>query len=296
MLSPKNKLEAWILASRPRTLPAAAAPVLVGAALALRAIEFDPLNASAALFVALLLQIGANLANDLFDHERGTDTPARIGPARAMAQGWLTPLEMRLGIGVIFGLAALLGLVLYLDQGWPVLVIGLAAILAALAYTGGPFPYGYYALGDIFVFLFFGLAAVAGTYFVQAGQVTLTVWLASVPMGLLIVNILVVNNLRDIETDTVAKKRTLAVLLGRRAMQIEYLLCLLVAYLLPLLMAALGLLSFWTLLTWISLPQGWALYRLLRKAEGPVLNIVLSQTAQLTLVYAGLFAAGILFR
>lgn len=296
MLTPKSKFDAWVLASRPRTLPAAAAPVLVGTALALRTGLFDPLNALAALFVALLLQIGANLANDLFDHERGSDTPDRLGPARAAAQGWLTPREMRLGIGVVFGLAALLGVVLYLDKGWPVLAIGLAAILAALAYTGGPFPYGYYALGDIFVFLFFGLAAVAGTYFVQAGEVTVTVWLASIPMGLLIVNILVVNNLRDIATDTAARKHTLAVLLGRQAMQVEYLLCLLGAYLIPLLMSVLGLLSFWALLAWISLPQAWALYRLLCKADGAALNVVLAQTAQLALIYAGLFAAGCLFR
>lgn len=296
MQAPPNKMSAWILAARPRTLPAAAAPVMVGIGLAVRDLQFDAINAAAAFFIAMLLQIGANFANDLFDHERGTDTPDRLGPARATAQGWLTPGEMRVGVGVVFGLATLLGLVLYLDKGWPVLAIGLAAILAALAYTGGPFPYGYYALGDLFVFIFFGAAAVAGTYFVQAGEVTLTALLASIPIGLLIVNILVVNNLRDIETDRAANKRTLAVLLGRKAMQAEYLLCLVGAYLLPLLMALSGLLSFWILLTWITLPQGWALYRLLQKSEGPLLNIVLAYTAQLALIYAALFAGGSLFR
>jgi 1,4-dihydroxy-2-naphthoate polyprenyltransferase len=291
-----TKFSAWVLAARPRTLPAAAAPVLIGTGLALRDGQFDAINAAAAFFIAMLLQIGANVANDLFDHERGTDTPARLGPLRVAAQGWLSPPEMRIGMGVVFGLAALLGLVLYLDKGWPVLAVGLAAILAALAYTGGPFPYGYHALGDIFVFIFFGLIAVAGTYFVQAGEVTLVVWLASIPIGLLIVNILVVNNLRDIPTDTAANKRTLAVLLGRRAMQNEYLLCLLGAYLIPLLMALFGLLSFWILLTWISLPQAWSLYRLLQKTEGAALNVALAYTAQLSLVYAALFAAGSLFR
>lgn len=296
MQAPPSKISAWILAARPRTLPAAAAPVMVGIGLAVRDLQFDAINAAAAFFIAVLLQIGANFANDLFDHERGTDTPDRLGPARATAQGWLTPGEMRIGVGVVFGLAALLGLVLYLDKGWPVLAIGLAAILAALAYTGGPYPYGYYALGDVFVFIFFGAAAVAGTYFVQAGEVTLTVWLASIPIGLLIVNILVVNNLRDIETDRAANKRTLAVLLGKKAMQTEYLLCQAGAYLLPLLMALTGLFSFWILLTWITLPQGWALYRLLQKSEGPLLNIVLAYTAQLALVYAALFVGGSLFR
>lgn len=296
MNAPANKLSAWVLASRPRTLPAAVAPVLVGTGLALRDGQFDALNAAAAFFVAILLQIGANLANDLFDHERGTDTPDRLGPARATAQGWITPREMRVGMAVIFGLAALLGLILFLDKGWPVLAIGLAAILAALAYTGGPFPYGYHALGDVFVFIFFGLAAVAGTYFVQAGEVTLTVWLASIPMGLLIVNILVVNNLRDVSTDQVANKRTLAVIWGPRAMEIEYLLCLFGAYLVPLLMAVSGLLSYWILLTWLTLPQVWYLYRLLQKARGAALNIALAYTAQLALVYAALFAGASLFK
>ena len=296
MNAPANKLSAWVLASRPRTLPAAVAPVLVGTGLALRDGQFDALNAAAAFFVAILLQIGANLANDLFDHERGTDTPDRLGPARATAQGWITPAEMRVGMGVIFGLAALLGLVLFLDKGWPVLAIGLAAILAALAYTGGPFPYGYHALGDVFVFIFFGLAAVAGTYFVQAGEVTPTVWLASIPMGLLIVNILVVNNLRDVSTDQAANKRTLAVIWGARAMEIEYLLCLLGAYLVPLLMAVSGLHSYWILLTWLTLPQGWFLYRLLQKARGAALNAALAYTAQLALVYAALFAGASLFK
>jgi 1,4-dihydroxy-2-naphthoate polyprenyltransferase len=293
---PPTKFSAWVLAARPRTLPAAAAPVLIGTGLALRDGQFDAANAAAAFFIAMLLQIGANIANDLFDHERGTDTPARLGPLRVAAKGWLSPPEMRIGMGVVFGLAALLGLMLYLDKGWPVLAVGIAAILAALAYTGGPFPYGYHALGDIFVFIFFGLVAVAGTYFVQVGEVTLVVWLASIPIGLLIVNILVVNNLRDIPTDTAANKRTLAVLLGRRAMQIEYLLCLLGAYLVPLLLALSGLLSYWILLTWISLPQAWSLYRLLQKTEGAALNVALAYTAQLSLVYAALFAAGSLFR
>jgi 1,4-dihydroxy-2-naphthoate octaprenyltransferase len=293
---PANKLSAWILAARPRTLPAAAAPVLIGTGLALREGQFDALNAAAAFFVALLLQIGANLANDLFDYERGSDTPDRLGPARATAQGWLTPGEMRLGIGLVLGLAALLGLVLYLDKGWPVLAIGLTAILAALAYTGGPFPYGYHALGDAFVFIFFGPAAVVGTYFVQAGQTSPAAWLASVPIGLLIVNILVVNNLRDIPTDTAANKRTLAVLFGPRAMHVQYLVCLAGAYLMPLIMAMAGFLSYWVLVTWISLPQAWSLYRLLTKAQGATLNIVLAYTAQLSLVYAALFVAGSVFR
>jgi 1,4-dihydroxy-2-naphthoate octaprenyltransferase len=284
----------WILAARPRTLPAAAAPVLVGVAYALRDGAFDPLNAAMAFFISLLLQVGANFANDLFDHERGTDTPDRLGPVRVTAAGLLSPRQMRRGIAVVFGLAALLGFLLFLDKGWPVLAIGLAAILAALAYTGGPFPYGYYALGDLFVFIFFGLAAVCGTYFVQAGTVTAPVWWAALPMGFLIVNILVVNNLRDIPTDRAANKRTLAVVLGRQGAEIEYLVCLVGAYSVPVVMVWQGWVSWWSLLTWLTLPTGLGIYRALAHLKGSALNPILGATAQLALTYAGFFAIGIL--
>ncbi|MEW5941883.1 MAG: 1,4-dihydroxy-2-naphthoate octaprenyltransferase, partial [Chloroflexota bacterium] len=162
----------WWLAIRPKTLPAAASGVVMGSALAWRDGTFQPLPALAALLVALLLQIGSNVANDVFDFERGADTPERLGPTRVTQAGLLTPAQVKRGMWVIFGLAASCGLYLAWLRGPVVIAIGLAAILSAIAYTGGPFPLGYYGLGDLFVFIFFGLAAVSGTYFVQAGSVT----------------------------------------------------------------------------------------------------------------------------
>jgi 1,4-dihydroxy-2-naphthoate octaprenyltransferase len=188
----------WMLAIRPRTLPAAAAGVIMGSALAWRDGFFRLDAAFACLLTALLLQIGSNLANDVFDFERGTDTPERLGPVRVTQAGLLTPSQIKVGLAVVFALAALFGLYLAWLGGWPIIIIGIAAILSAIAYTGGPFPLGYYGLGDLFVFIFFGLASVAGTYYVQAGFVSAAAWWMSIPPGLIITAILVVNNLRDL--------------------------------------------------------------------------------------------------
>jgi 1,4-dihydroxy-2-naphthoate octaprenyltransferase len=202
---------------------------------------------------------------------------------------------MRLGTALIFVVAMLIGLYLIWLRGWPVLVLGLAIIAAALAYTGGPFPYGYHALGDVFVFLSFGVAAVCGTYYAQSGILTPTIAWASVPVGVLIINILVVNNTRDIATDAIANKRTLAVILGRKVMLIEYLFCLIIAYLVPLGLWMVGLASIGGLLAWLSLPLALAVYREFTRAEGRALNKTLATTAQLALVFALLFALGIAF-
>lgn len=286
-------LQAWLMAARPRTLPAAAAPVLVAIAFALRDGVFHWLPALACLLISLLMQVGANFANDLFDHERGTDTPDRLGPTRVTAAGLITPMHMRLATGLTFAVAGLLGLYLTWLRGWPVLLLGLGIILAALAYTGGPFPYGYYALGDVFVFLSFGVAAVCGTYYAQSGALTPAVWWASVPVGVLIINILVVNNTRDIGTDTAANKRTLAVLFGRQAMLTEYLVCLLIAYLVPFGLWTFGLAPIGGLLAWLSLPQAVHVYREFSQAEGRALNKTLAATAQLALIFSLLFALGV---
>jgi 1,4-dihydroxy-2-naphthoate octaprenyltransferase len=284
---------AWAMAARPRTLPAAAAPVCIAVAFALRDGVFHWPAALACLLISLLMQIGANFANDLFDHERGSDTPDRLGPTRVTAAGIIAPAQMRVGIAIVFGLAALSGAYLVWLRGWPVLVLGAAIFLAALAYTGGPFPYGYYALGDVFVFLSFGAAAVCGTYYAQAGTITPAVGWAAVPIGLLIVNILVVNNTRDIQTDSAANKRTLAVYFGRKAMQLEYLLCLIGAYLVPLILWKSGLASWGGLLAWLSLPDAYWLYLEFSRTEGRLLNKTLGTTARLALIYAILFSLGI---
>jgi 1,4-dihydroxy-2-naphthoate octaprenyltransferase len=287
-----NRLQTWWLAIRPRTLPAAAAGVVAGSALALHDRAFRPLPALAALLVALLLQIGSNLANDVFDYERGADSARSHGPVRVTQSGLLTPGQVKAGMGSVFALAGLIGLYLAFEAGWVVILIGLAAILSAIAYTGGPFPLGYYGLGDLFVFLFFGLACVAGTYFVQAGKVSPAAWWMSLPVGLIIVGILVVNNLRDIETDRLAGKHTLAVRLGERFAKGEYLSCLLVAFLCLPVLSAFGVLPWWSLLAWVTLPLTWKITRLVFTQKGKALNAALAGTGQLALAFSVLFLVG----
>ncbi|MFZ5856537.1 MAG: 1,4-dihydroxy-2-naphthoate polyprenyltransferase [Chloroflexota bacterium] len=286
----------WMLAIRPKTLPAAASGVVMGSALAWMDGSFQLMPALAALCVALLLQIGSNIANDVYDFERGTDTAERQGPLRVTQARLLTPAQVKRGMWVIFGLAAMFGLYLAFVRGWVVIWIGLAAILSAIAYTGGPFPLGYYGLGDLFVFIFFGVAAVAGTYFVQVGSVSPAAWWMSVPVGLIITAILVVNNLRDIENDRKGNKRTLAVRLGVRGTRMEYLLCLVGAYLIIPLAALLGLIPWLALLTLLSLPLGMKTTRTVFTQSGRPLNAALAGTGQLALVFSLLFGVAILLR
>lgn len=288
-----SRMRAWVLAARVRTLPAAAAPVVVGTGAAIGTGKFAFVPALAALAGALLLQIGANFANDLFDFLRGADTAERVGPLRVTQAGLLTPRQVRAGMWAVFAAAALIGVYLAVIGGWPVVLIGLAAILAAIAYTGGPFPLGYHGLGELFVFLFFGLAAVGGTYYVQAGMVHAVVWWAAAPMGLLAAAIIVVNNLRDIATDRVAGKRTLAVRFGERGTQAEYVTLVAVAYLVPPAMWVANVASAWALLVLLSLPLLPPLFRRLRGERGRALNGVLAGTARLELVYGLLFALGL---
>ena len=296
-----SSLQVWMLAARPKTLPAAAATAIVGAGAAWGEGVFRLGPALAALLVALLLQVGANLANDVYDFKRGADTEGRLGPTRVTQAGLLTPGQVLGGMWAVFGLAAVLGLYLAWQVvtrgGWAaigvVLAVGGLAILSAIAYTGGPFPLGYHGLGDLFVFIFFGLAAVCGTYYAQAGRVSGLAWWAAVPMGLLTVNILVVNNLRDLENDRKVGKRTLAVRLGAGGARLEYLVCLIGAYLAPLLMILLQVGSPWALLSWLSLPLAVRQVRAVYAEQGRALNRVLAGTGQLELVFGVLFAIGL---
>ena len=290
----KGSFSAWLLAIRPRTLPAAAAGVVMGSALAWHDGLFRLDATLACLLTALLLQIGSNLANDVFDFERGTDTPERLGPIRVTQAGLLTPSQVKQGMVIVFGLAAMLGLYLAWLGGWPILLIGIAAILSAIAYTAGPFPLGYYGLGDLFVFIFFGLASVAGTYYVQAGSVSAAAWWMSIPPGLIITAILVVNNLRDLENDRKAGKRTLAVLLGERATKIQYLICMVGAYLVLLLAALLGVVPWLSLLAWSSLPLAIRTARVVLTQRGRPLNAALAGTGQTALLFSILFWVGLL--
>ena len=289
-----SQFQVWMLAARPKTLPAAASGVVTGSALALHDGQFRLGPALAALFVALLLQIGSNLANDVYDFERGADAGERHGPMRVTQAQLLTPRQVKLGMWVVFGLSALLGLYLAFEAGWVVILIGLAAILSAIAYTGGPFPLGYYGLGDLFVFIFFGVAAVAGTYFVQAGLVSAQSWWMSLPIGWLIVDILVVNNLRDIEADREAGKHTLAVRFGERRTRAQYIGLLVASYLLLPVLALFDILPWASLLTWLSIPLGWRTWQIVREQAGRPLNAALAGTGQTTLAYSLLFFVGML--
>lgn len=223
----------WLMAARPKTLPAAAAPVLAGMGLAAYHRVFAAGPAMAALVGALLIQVATNLANDYFDFVKGGDTADRIGPTRVTQAGLLSPEAVKQGMFVVLALALLDGAYLVAVGGWPILVVGLASLICAVAYTGGPFPLAYHGLGDLFVFVFFGWVAVAGTYWVQALDVGADALLAGTGLGTFSTAILVVNNLRDRVTDEAAGKRTLAVRLGDRATVAEYVGCLLVAAAVP---------------------------------------------------------------
>lgn len=287
-----SNLQIWMLAIRPKTLPAAAVPVIVGTAIAIGDSIFSFGPALAALIGALLIQIGSNLANDVFDFKKGTDTHERTGPLRVTQAGLLTPRQVTIGMWVVFALAFLDGLYLIAVGGWPILVIGILSIISAIAYTGGPYPLGYNGLGDIFVFIFFGLVAVCGTYYVQAGMISVaSVW-AALPVGLLATAILVVNNFRDLETDKKTGKRTLAVRLGVKKTQAEYVLLLMSSYLVPVLMWLTGYGSAWLLLSWLSLPLAIPLIRDMFTKKGSSLNATLAGTAKLEFIYGILFSLG----
>ncbi|MCX7706462.1 MAG: 1,4-dihydroxy-2-naphthoate polyprenyltransferase [Anaerolineae bacterium] len=292
LAAPKRR--AWIMASRPRTLPAAIAPVVVGTALAVHDGAFRPPAALVALVAALLIQIGSNFANDLGDYLRGTDARERVGPLRVTTAGLLSPREVQTGMIVVFGLAAVCGLYLISLGGWPILLIGILSIAAAIAYTAGPLPFGYYGLGDLGVFVFFGLAAVCGTYYVQAHTLTPAVWLVAVAMGCLVTAILVVNNVRDADTDSAAGKRTLAVLLGRRGARIEYLILLAIAYVVPLILWLVLGYRPGVLLAWLTLPLAYRHTRAVFTVLGPALNKTLAGTAQLAVAYALAFTVGVM--
>ncbi len=290
-----SKLEAWILASRPKTLPAAMIPVIIGSALAYHQNVFALGPALAALTCALLIQIGTNFSNDVLDFRAGTDTEERLGPARAVASRWISEREMLYGTALTFFLTVPPGLYLIFRAGIPVLVIGLLSIAAGIAYSAGPYPLASHGLGDLFVFIFFGIVATGGTYYVQATTVNSFALIGAIPAGALTTNILVINNYRDIETDRQTNKRTLATRLGRAGTRIEFLVLLLLSYSVPFLYRLQFNLSIWILLPLLSLPLGMhIILQLYRGVEGQQLNDTLAQTARLALIYGILFSAGLM--
>lgn len=284
---------AWVLATRPKTLPAAVAPVLVGMAVAHAIGKFALLPALGALLGAMLIQIGTNLANDYFDFKKGADTHERLGPMRVTQAGLIDEAAVRNAMIGTFAASALVGVYLVAVGGWPILVIGILSILSGIAYTGGPFPLGYHGLGDLFVFIFFGLVAVCGTVWVQALEWSWLALISSVPVGLLSVAILIVNNYRDRHTDVKAGKRTLAVRLGGKLTRWQYGVTLAFAYIVPVVQVALGHLSPFALLPLITLPLAVRLFRDFISLNGSDLNPVLERTAKLLVIFSALYALGI---
>lgn len=285
----------WVMAARVRTLPAAVAPVLVGTSLALGAGTFHPLAFAAALLGAMFIQVGTNLSNDYSDARRGADTEDRLGPVRVTAGGLVPPGQVLTATYVTFGLAVLCGVYLVIVAGWQLLVVGAASILAGVLYTGGPKPYGYEGLGEVFVFLFFGVVAVVGSYFVQIQKLPWQAFVCAVPVGLLASAILVVNNVRDIDTDRRAGKRTLAVRLGRERTRTLYAAMLALAFLTAPACWVFGSMDAWLLLPWAAIPLGARLIGVVRtRTDGPALNGALAGTGALQLVFCVLFSAGIL--
>jgi 1,4-dihydroxy-2-naphthoate polyprenyltransferase len=288
-------LRIWLMAARPRTLPAAIAPVLVGTALAGFGHVFHPLRFLAALLGAVFIQVGTNLSNDYSDARRGADAEDRLGPVRVTAGGLVPPRQVLIATYVSFGLAVLAGVYLIVVAGWLLLVIGAASILAGVLYTGGPRPYGYEGLGELFVFLFFGVVAVAGSFFVQVKHLHWEAFALSVPVGLLAAAILVVNNIRDIDSDRRASKRTLAVRLGRTRTRWLFAGTVYLAFLLAPVTWIFGPVKPWVMLTWLALPLAAALVRIVRtRTDGPSLNGALARSGMLQLAFCVLLSAGLL--
>ena len=294
-------IRTWLLAIRPATLPASVSGVIVGLGAALAGgAAFRPDAALGCMAVALLLQVAANLANDLSDFRKGADNDDRLGPTRVASSGLVTVSQLQAAIVVVLALSAVAGLWLAFVGGPVILLLGAAAILALLGYTGGPLPYGYRGLGEVFVFIFFGLVAVVGTAELQSGRVEPLYALAAIPVGTLTTGILVVNNLRDTTTDRAAGKRTLAVTFGEGFARAEYVACLAVAWAVPVALLAAKAAGApvaagpAVLLSLLSVPLAIPLLRVVYAAGDPRrLNLVLKGTARLTLVFAALFAAGL---
>lgn len=291
-MTPPSPARIWLMAARPRTLPAAVAPVLVGTALAIHDDHFEILTLIATLLGAILIQVGTNLSNDYSDARRGADTEDRLGPVRVTAGGLVPPKQVLTAVYVTFGLAVLVGLYLVAVAGPELLLVGAASILAGVLYTGGPRPYGYEGLGEVFVFTFFGIVAVAGSYYVQAEALPWEAFAFAVPVGLLASAVLVVNNVRDLETDRRAGKRTLAVRLGRERTRAMFAVMVYGAYAVVIGMAIAW--SPWVLLPLLSFPLAVRLVRTVRRhTDGPTLNEALAQSGLVELVFCVLLSAGL---
>lgn len=289
-----SKIQSWILASRPKTLPAALVPVMVGSALSVYQDIFYPAYSIIALLCSVLIQIGTNFTNDLYDYLKGTDTQDRKGPLRVLASGMISISEMKLGIFLVFFTAFILGMYLVYSVGLVILWIGILSIVAGLAYTAGPFPLAYNGLGDVFVFLFFGIVGTAGTYYLHLKEFSLLSLLISLPVGALITNILIVNNYRDIEEDKRAGKNTLAVILGKTFSRYEYIFFILLSFFIPFLLHFKYDFNIWIFLPYITLPIAITLIKMIFVLSGTQLNKTLELSARFSAIYGFLLSIGII--
>jgi len=289
-----NKTENWILAARPKTLPAAIAPVIIGCAMAWSSDNFHLLSALAVMFGALLIQIGTNFANDYFDFKKGTDTEDRLGPVRVTQAGLISESSMKQGMILVFSIAVLVGVYLVYRGGWPIVTIGLLSILFGILYTGGPFPLGYNGLGEIFVLIFFGPVAVGGTYYVQALDINTSDLIVGLGPGLFSVAILAVNNLRDIDSDKKTGKKTLAVLFGKRFAQAEFLTAIIIAILLPFILYFFFHLSVYIFVALLLIFFAIPIIKNIYTVSGFALNDCLAATGKLLFIYAILISIGLI--
>jgi len=289
-----SRIKIWLLAARPKTLWAAIGPVIIGTAMAYGHDRVDWLSLVCALTGAVLIQIGTNLANDYFDFVKGTDTAHRIGPTRVTQAGFVSPAAMRASFLIVFAFAFLPGAYIIWRGGWPFLAIGVLSIGCGILYTSGPFPLGYVGLGDLFVLIFFGPVAVGGTYYLHTLTLTPHAIVAGFAPGLISVAILAVNNMRDIEEDRLAGKRTLAVRFGRRFARIEYLICMLAAgFVLPLYFYASAGNRMFLLVPLVFVTAATpAIKTVFVTVDGPALNGVLAKTGKLLLVFSIVFSLG----
>jgi len=289
-----KKFNSWLLASRPKTLPAGVIPVMVGSALAISVKEFFLHYSIVALLCSLLIQIGTNFTNDLYDFLKGADRKHRKGPKRVLASGLISVNEMKIAIILVFGLAFLLGLYLVYSSGLIILWIGIISIFAGIIYTAGPFPLAYNGLGDLFVFVFFGIIGTMGTFYLHTQEFTIQSFLVSLPVGALTTNILIVNNYRDIEEDKAAGKNTLAVFLGRTFSRWEFILLLVLCYSVSLMLFIGYHFKLWIFLPYLTLPFTFYLVRMLFIYKDEELNKTLELTAKFAGIYGLLFSAGVI--
>lgn len=294
MIDEIPKIQSWVLASRPKTLFAAVVPVMVGSALAISMNKFFLPYSIVALLCSVLIQIGTNFTNDLYDYFKGSDTIKRKGPRRVLASGLISVKEMRLAIILVFGLTFILGLYLVYSAGLLILWVGIFSIVAGIIYTAGPFPLAYNGLGDVFVFIFFGIVGTMGTYYLHTQEISLIAFIISIPVGSLITNILVVNNYRDVEEDREANKKTLAVILGREFSRWQFIFLILISYATSFILYFYFNYSLWIFLPFATLPLAILLIKMLYTLTGEALNKTLELSAKFAGFYGLLLSIGLI--